>query len=165
MGCRTRPAISLGTRRQSRAHWILLDISNRRQQMSILQCNREETALPNVPFELFHAVEVLGVAHMKRLERSMQTFWRGWHQDEMDVVRHQAISQDHDLVLRSVFAHPLQVDPVVPIGKEDLLASIAALSDVVRNVLDYDAWLPRHRATLCGLDRGREPKTRSNRIE
>jgi hypothetical protein len=52
----------------------------------------------------------------------------------MDVVAHQAVSPHAQAVARGVIEEGGEVDFAIAVGEEDVLAAVAALSDVVRRV-------------------------------
>jgi hypothetical protein len=62
----------------------------------------------------------------------------------MDVVRHQAVSQDARAGGLGMAVEECEVAVEVVVGKEDRLAVVAALGDVVSDFGDYDAWSARH---------------------
>ena len=51
----------------------------------------------------------------------------------MDVVGHQAVSEDLDLILEAVFALTLKLHRAVFIVEENVFAPVAALGDLMRN--------------------------------
>lgn len=78
------------------------------------------------------AIDPLGVAHMQRFEGPLQAVIAVGHQDQVNVIGHQTISQDLHCMRVAVGLQPIQVRPAILVGEEHILAAIAALRDVVR---------------------------------
>ena len=62
----------------------------------------------------------------------------------MNVIAHQAPSEDADIMPPRVFAKYLEVADSVLFGKEDVLPIVAALCNVMRNVGGHEARSARH---------------------
>ena len=71
----------------------------------------------------------------------------------MDVVGHEAISQDLQAVLDGVFDQQLQVSLTIGIFAKNIFSPIAPLSDVVRNSWKDYACDSRHVAMLMASPR------------
>jgi len=71
---------------------------------------------------------------------------------EMDVVRHQAVSQHPHPVLLALCTQQAQVRDTVPIHKEHVLAVIPPLRDMVRQPRYDDARSSSHATRLLELE-------------
>lgn len=71
--------------------------------------------------------------------------------DEVHVVRHQAIRKDGYLPDSRVGVQETQVELRITVFEEDPLAVIAALRDVVWNSRKYDSVLSGHPGKLAGI--------------
>jgi hypothetical protein len=98
-----------------------------------------ETALPDTTTALLRTIYVLGIAKMHGLEYGGKRPGLNWHGDKVDVIGHQAVGEDIESALGSVVPKQTQVSPIVGPDEEDVLASIAALGDVVRDTRNYDS--------------------------
>jgi hypothetical protein len=65
-------------------------------------------------------------------ERAGQRFFRGGNYYKVNMVGHQAVSQDGNLVVRGVFAQQGEVGLVIGVGEKYLSAVISALCHVMR---------------------------------
>ena len=64
--------------------------------------------------------------------------------DQVHVVGHKAISEQRKTVQAALLAQEIQVDEAVGVGFQDVLASVASLSDVVRGVESDDVGETSH---------------------
>ena len=62
----------------------------------------------------------------------------GWHDDQVDVIRHQAVSPNRQVFFHTVFPEKVKVQKVVSILEENLLARMTALRDVEGNAFRND---------------------------
>ena len=70
----------------------------------------------------------------------------------MNVVGHEAISHDLETVLLAVLAQAFEVEFPVAVGKENILAVVAALRDVMRRFRHYDSGHACHDRILPSPD-------------
>ena len=70
-------------------------------------------------------------------------------QDQMDVVWHQAIGPDRDSCLQGLLGKQVEIDFVVAIFKEDGLAAVAALGDMVGKPWNHDTRQTCHVGTIA----------------
>ena len=78
----------------------------------------------------------IGVGAAHRLRHRGRTLGHG---DEVNVIRHQAVAPNREALLCTVVPEQVQVERVVSIFKEDSLATVAALGDVVGDAFQNDA--------------------------
>jgi hypothetical protein len=69
----------------------------------------------------------------------------------MNMVGHQAVSQDLDLVGASPFPHQFDVPLVILIAEKRLLSTVSSLSDVMRQTRCDNASQPCHHFTVSCL--------------
>jgi hypothetical protein len=74
----------------------------------------------------------LRVTAMNLADCPSQPVGRFWNCDQMDMIRHEAIRQDLDLVYAAPFSHQFQVVLIIVIAKERWLSTDSPLSDVMR---------------------------------
>ncbi len=66
------------------------------------------------------------------------------YDDEMDVVVHEAVADQRDLICRQIFRKQLEIDGSVVVGEENDLAVIAALCYMVHPTGDNDTGSASH---------------------
>ena len=93
---------------------------------------------------VLHAIDPLRVLHVKGLQCSMQAIGRTWHDDQMDVIRHQAVGENLDSVPGREGAQQGQVRVPVVVAEEDRATAVAPLGDVMRYAWDDDTRNTRH---------------------
>jgi hypothetical protein len=95
-------------------------------------------AAPIAPIEA-HCVTPMGLPEGVRQRRRS-----AGHGHEMDVIRHQAPAQNRHPELISFLAQNFDVEAPIVFEQEDVLAVVAPLGGVMRNVLRDHPGLPRH---------------------
>ena len=85
-------------------------------------------------------------------ERPRQPFLAVRHEDEMHVVRHQAVGPAGDAVLAALAGQEIAIEFVVVIAEEHPLAPVAALREVMGKPRDDETSDAGHgRNSRCGL--------------
>jgi hypothetical protein len=84
------------------------------------------------------------VLRVRLTERQCKRFHTSRDRDEMDVIAHQAPSEDADVMAARVFAKHLEVADSVLFGEENVLPIVAALRNVMRNARDHETRSARH---------------------
>ena len=97
-----------------------------------------------------HAIDPLGVLAMYRLQHRLQIVLIRRDQHEVNVVRHETVSDDLHVPADRVLSQETQVTKSVAATKENLLAIVASLCNVVRDPRDDEASMARHADTLVG---------------
>jgi len=82
-------------------------------------------------FPASRAIDTLGVAHVQRLEDTLQPTGAGRDCNQVDVVGHQAVGEHVNVEEVAVLPQPGQIGDTVFVTEEDVLAPIAALRNVV----------------------------------
>jgi len=78
-------------------------------------------------------VDSLGIPHVQGLQCAMQSVIRIRGHHQVNVIGHQAIGQNVNVIPLTVFLQPLQIGLSIFIREEHILAAIASLRDVMRN--------------------------------
>ena len=72
-------------------------------------------------------------------DRPSQAIGRLRHRDQVDMIGHQAVRPDLDLVSAAPLPHQFQVALVIVVTKERLLPAVSPLGDVMGQARDDDA--------------------------
>ena len=84
-------------------------------------------------------IEVRSEASVSVLEGPSQRFGLSGNHDQVDVIRHQAVTDQREGVKPALALEQVEVDESVGIGFEDALARVSALCDMVRDIDCDDA--------------------------
>jgi hypothetical protein len=112
--------------------------------MAFIEWIREEPTLEQESLPAFPGVDDQRVAALGLAEAVSETVRLRGDGDQMEMVLHQAESPDSDPVLRGLTAQQGQEKGPVLVGKEDALASIPPLDQMVRATGDNDPGESRH---------------------
>src|SRR6516165_51984 len=96
------------------------------------------------------------VAAMDLADGESQSVGRLWDRDQMDMVRHQAVRQDLDLVSAAPLPHKLQVTLIILVANERRLPTVSTLSDVVGQARCDDTCQSGHRQKTIRPRTGRQ---------
>ena len=107
---------------------------------------------PQAPAPAMEPVDVLRIDKMRPPHGQVQRVLPRGRRDEMDVVRHQAVSQHPHPVLLALLAQQPQVRDTVPIHKEHVVAVIPPLRDRMRQPRYDDARLSSHATRILELE-------------
>jgi hypothetical protein len=133
------PGPVLGPCHQSRPIRVAFDVAQGRERVRLVHGAGTEAALPQIAAPPLapiddEAVATMGVGDCRGHRLG------GWrHEDQMDVVRHQAPCPDGDLSGTATLTQQLDIKSVVVVTEAHRLAPIAALGDVMRHVRDDGA--------------------------
>jgi len=126
------------------ADGIAFDVGEDGGEVAGFDRARIEAILPEVAGLGSADVEVAGVIVVGKTDGAGEGAGGGGRGDDVDVVGHEAVAEDVDLVGGGVFLEEREVEGTVGIREEDVLAVVAALGDVVRAVGDDDAGAAGH---------------------
>ena len=130
------------------AHRIEFHISRGGQHVALVEYERGEAPLPEVPTPAFAKVNHTGISAMCLADSASQPIGRLRDRDQVDVIGHEAIGPDLDLVSTAPLPHQLQVAAVVLVTEERLLSTVSPLRDVVRETRGDDTCQSGHDARL-----------------
>jgi len=129
------PAPVARTVDEARPHRVERHIAQRRGEMFLVHRHAAEAALPEMAGPLAARMNDAGVAAVHRRQRAAQSVRLGRHQDQMDVVRHQAPRPDFNVGGAAGRREQVTIKRVVVIAEERSRASVAALRHVVPTAL------------------------------
>ena len=92
-----------------------------------------------MPLPTLRAVYALGITHVQRLEHPLQSVVGCGDGNQVNVISHQTISEYFNLEFLAILLEPGQIRLTVFVRKENVLASITALRDVVWNTGKNDS--------------------------
>ena len=75
------------------------------------------------------------------------------HGDQVDVIGHEAVRPDFNLLGKAELGHQLQVAEVILVAEKRLLPAVSPLGDVVRQTRDDDTCQSGHEGRLSYLRR------------
>ena len=100
--------------------------------MLLVHRDGAEAALPEMTAAFAPRLDHAGIATMRPRQRPAQPVGIGRHQNEVDVVRHQAPGPHLDFGRAAILGEQVAVKRIVGVAKEGTRAAIAALGDMVR---------------------------------
>jgi len=84
-------------------------------------------------------IEHSGILAVQALEQAGKGFLFLGNQNQMDVIGHEAVGLDGDAVVAGEFPQQIEVEQAIFLTEKDLLAVVAPLRDVMRDIRDDDA--------------------------
>ena len=136
-GARPAPAFrALGELRPNRVEF---DVTDRGEQMRVVHRIAGETPLPEIAGPAMRCVHGARIAPVRLGKGRAQPVRIGRHEDQVDVVRHQAPRQAPHVIRDARGRHEVAIGGIILVAEEHGLAPIAALRDVVGYVRDDDA--------------------------
>lgn len=94
MGCGAGPGVVLGLYDHGSADGIQLDVADCVQKVVRIEWRRTITSLPEVAIEPSHPVDALRVLAVHRPQDTMHSIGTRRNDDEVHMVRHQAIREN-----------------------------------------------------------------------
>lgn len=125
---------------QPRPHRVERHVAHRMCEVRLIHPHRAETSLPEMPCPALPRVDIAGVAAMGVGEGAPQTLLVRRHDDDVDVVRHQAIAPDLGSGLVRCRGQEVTVEYVIAVPEEGLAAPVAALRHMIGNSRRDQAW-------------------------
>src|SRR3984957_3211636 len=150
MGAHARPFPFARLCAEPGAHRIEGEIARGFQHMGFVHRDAAEPALKKIPGDARAGVDEGGIAPMRLAVRARQPFKRRWRQNEMDVIGQQAIGPAGDAVLLASLGEQIAIQRIIAGLREQLLAPVAALRDVMGNVGNDNAGKTGHGAAQHG---------------
>jgi hypothetical protein len=93
---------------------------------------------------LVATVEAPGVRAVELPEGAGQTAGALGNGHQMDMIAHQAVTQQPHAVMARLLAQMIEVKPAILVYQEDLLPVVAALGDVMRDAVRHQPRLAGH---------------------
>jgi hypothetical protein len=119
--------------------------------MSFIQSAGVKPPLPEMPAAPVHTIDILRVAKGRPADGSRQRFLLVRYRDKMNVIGHKTICKNLQFILIALLFKQLKKDIAVVIDKENVLAIIAPLSDMMRAInCDYSGY-PWHSVILSHI--------------
>lgn len=126
-----RPRILLHAFCEAGVHGVPLHITKGGRQVSRIEGAGIEAILPEVAGAAAPRIEISGVAAMGSAERNSKRIRLIRDRDQMNMIRHQAISEDAEVRLAGRGAEPIEIDLAIGVSEEDRLAVGSALGNVM----------------------------------
>jgi len=104
---------------------------------------------PQMPAPAIAPIELLRVLRMRPPDESGERIATPWQSDQMHVIGHPAPAQQRSSAGFELLEQDILVAAPVFVVQEDLLAVIAALSDVMRHAHRHHSRLARHLNRRC----------------
>jgi hypothetical protein len=141
---RARPPPVTGLGCNAGANGIQIHIAHRGKKVCSVQWTREETILPEVPDPAPVSVLFHGILRMRLTQGARQRFSGSGNRYQVDMIGHQAPSQDSQVITTRVVTKHLDVVDSVFFRKENGLPIVAALRNVMRHSRYHDSRSASH---------------------
>jgi hypothetical protein len=141
---RARPLPGPSDFSQPCSNWIQLDITQRFREVRLIEWARKESILPKMSCPPLLDVKPSGVVVVRPAQTAFERIDMFWNYNEVNMVGHQAITEDPQVCVARVIPKQIQVHLPVGIAKEHLLLQIPALRNVMRPAGQYDSRLSPH---------------------
>ena len=134
---------------ESRSNRIQLDVAHGRQEIVFVHDERTEAPLPQIAAPSLALVDEARVAPVRFADGPGQPFLRLGARDQVDVVGHEAIGQNRNLVAFAPGLHQIGVDGIIALLQEGGHAPVAALRDVMRHTRAYNSRYACHAQSIA----------------
>jgi len=145
---RAAPAITAWCLDQSGAHGVELHVPRRGQEVVFIHDERGEAALPRVPSPALPEVDRPRVRPMCLADGATQALGGPRDNDQVNMIWHQAICSERDLLRAAELCHELEVVLVVFLTEECLLSEVSPLGDMVGHARIYHTCQSSHGGKL-----------------
>ena len=129
---RARPSPVARLRGDSGTHRVEIDIAQRCKQVGGIERAGKVTIVPEVPNPVTVAIQFQGVLRVCVGERERERFRASGNHNKMNVIGHQAPSENAYITAAGMLAKDLKIADTILVGEEYVLPVIAALGDVMR---------------------------------
>ena len=117
---------------QLRSDRVHLDVAGASKEVVLVHDVRSESPLPQVSPPSFTEVDAAGVVEVCLANGRCQGLFVWGNDDQVDMVGHEAVAPEFNCIVCAPLADEVEVGLIVFVGEEGLLATVAALGDVVR---------------------------------
>ena len=131
MGGNARPAPVFRPFDKPRPHRVHRQVARRRHQVLLVHRDRAEPRLKQVAGHPEACIDRRRVAPMRLAERASERLRAVGNENEVNVVGHQTIGPDRDALFAALDRQDIAIERIVVVAKEDALAPVAALRDVM----------------------------------
>ncbi len=142
------PAITAWCLDRSGAHGVELHVPRRGQEVVFIHDERGEAALPQVPLPALPEVDRPRVPPMCLADGATQALGGLLENDQVNLIGHQAICPDRDLLCTAELRHELEVVLVIFLTEERLLSAVSPLGDMVGYARSYHTCQSSHGGKL-----------------
>jgi hypothetical protein len=112
--------------------------------MRVVERNRGKAALKQMPGPARSRIDESGVLPVRLADCTGEPIRTGWNEYEMHMIGHQVICPGLHRGLAAAFGQKIAVERIIGGFKENRLAAIAALGDVMGKPRSNDAAEPHH---------------------
>ena len=112
---------------------ILFDVAGSSKEVLFVQWEGGEAALPQIASPLFPEVDHSSVAAVGFANGTGETGFGFRNCDDMNVIGHEAVGPDGEVVFISLFFQDVQIRTLVSFFQKNVLSAISPLHDVVRD--------------------------------
>jgi hypothetical protein len=131
MGGRTRPSIVFRLLHDACTNRIPFNICHHVPEIRIVESRRLEPSLKHMTDLLISGIEIPCILS----ENAMENFADGaipvWNRDVMDVVPHQRVSPDPNVMIETLGPEKFEVDVAIGVVEKDVCLSVSAMHDVI----------------------------------
>ena len=127
-----------GARHKPRPDGIQADVAHGTQEVRRVQRYGGEAALEEMARPPSAGVDVVGIATMGLADSSTKGLGVGRHEDQMDMIRHQAVGPHLDACLHGLLGQQIAVNLLIAILEKDSFTPVAMLGHVGRKSRNYD---------------------------
>ena len=145
---RAAPAITAWCLDQSGTHRVELQVPRRGQEMIFVHDERGEAALPQVPSPALTEVDPPRVPAMCLADDATQALGGLRDNDQVNMIGHQAICPDRDLLCAAESRDELEVVLVIFLTEERLLSAVSPLGDMAGHARSYRTCQSSHGGKL-----------------
>lgn len=93
---------------------------------------------------VFAEIDVAGIAPVRLRQRGAQTVCRAWHQDQVDMVVHQAPGQARNTATHAAIAQQVAIFAAIIVREKHRQPAVAALGDMMRHTGENDTGKSSH---------------------
>src|SRR5208337_386277 len=141
---RAAPAMTAWRLDQSGAHGVELHVPRRGQEVVFIHDERGEAALPQVPSPALPEVDRPRVPAMCLADGATQALGELRDNDQVNMIGHQAICPDRDLLCAAESRDELEVVLVILLTEERLLSAVSPLGDTEGHARSYHTCQSSH---------------------
>jgi hypothetical protein len=139
-----RPAVVRGFIHQRGADRVAFHIRHRAPQVQIFERTGKESRLPDVSAPAVFQVEIARIVGVRAPHDASQGTGAVGHGDQVDVIAHQAVGPDAQVVAFRVAAEQVEIELAIQVSCENVLAGVAALGHLMRQAGDDNPRDSRH---------------------